>query len=305
MIIKLTSKDEIIAALKSSLSQMNMIRSLTMDVDDSFQEVVLNLDEENQITEILNNSNWPSAVDDALIANTAADKDDRAAGIVFLFLNDDVNGKKILDFGCGDGNVSKITSDKGAIMSVGYDIQKSDVWDSYVNAPNLLLTTDFLQVTAAGPYDIIILYDVIDHTDDPIALLNQIKSVLLPNGVVQVRCHPWCSRHGGHTYRSMNKAFSHMFMSSDSVIKLSGGNAPIQKVIHPKMTYQDWFRKAGFSVVSAETVSDKVEDFFKIEPLRTKVKSLWRSSPMPDYAFGQTFPDFPMSQSFIDYVIKI
>lgn len=305
MIVTLTSKDEILAALKSSLVQMELVNSLTLDVDERFQKVVLNLDEENQITDIMNNANWPPAVDNALIASSDSDKHDRAAGIVFLFLNDDVAGKKILDFGCGDGHVSKVSADKGAAMSVGYDVQKSDVWDSYPPTSNLLLTSNFSQASAAGPFDIVILYDVLDHADDPVALLQQVKSVLAPGGVAQVRCHPWCSRHGGHTYRSMNKAFSHMLMSTDSLIKLSGGAAPVQKVIHPKMTYQDWFTKAGFNIVSVETVTDKVENFFRVDPIKTQIVNLWKSSPVPEFASGKNFPDFPMTQSFVDYVVSV
>lgn len=305
MIITLTSKDEVLAALKSASVQMELVRSLTMDVDDNFQKVILNIDEENQITNIINNANWPLAVENALIANSESDKNDRAAGIVFLFLNDDVTGKKILDFGCGDGNVSKVSADKGATMSVGYDVVKSNAWDSYTLAANLMLTTDFSQVVAAGPYDIVILYDVLDHTESPVGVLNQVKSVLKPQGQAQVRCHPWCSRHGGHTYRSMNKAFSHLFISHDAVVKFSGGNAPIQKVIHPKMTYQEWFTTAGFNIISAETVTDRVENFFKVDPIKSQITKLWKPSPMPNFASGATFPDFPMSQSFIDYVVRI
>jgi 2-polyprenyl-3-methyl-5-hydroxy-6-metoxy-1,4-benzoquinol methylase len=305
MIIKATSKEDILALLKSSIAQIDLVHTVTLDVGENFNKIVLNLDDENQITRIFNDEKWPKAVDDSLIASSEDDKNDRAAGIVFLFLNDDVLGKKILDFGCGDGNVSHHISEKGAIQSVGYDINKVDIWDSYKPAPNLLLTTDFSQVTSSGPYDIIILYDVIDHSADPFGLLNQIKSVLAPGGIVQVRCHPWCSRHGGHTYRSMNKAFSHLFLSPEAVIKFSDGKAPLQKIIHPRMTYQDWFTKCGFTVRSLEAVSDKVEDFFTQQPLRNQIIHLWKSSPMQDYASGQVFPDFPMSQSFLDYVLEI
>lgn len=305
MIIKLTSKDEIAAALKASLTQMELVNSLSLDVDNMFETVVLSLDEENRITEIMNNHSWPTAVDNSLIARNDTDKNDRAAGIIFLFLNDDVSGKKVLDFGCGDGNVSKVASDKGAAMSVGYDLDRSPTWDSYTPAANFMLTTDFSQVAAAGPFDVVILYDVLDHSQSPIDVLNQVKSVLAKGGTVQARCHPWCSRHGGHTYRSMNKAFSHLLMSSDSVVKLSDGQAPVQKVIHPRMTYLDWFTKAGFNIVSSEIVSDKVEAFFRADPIKSQLVNLWRKSPLPEFASGKNFPDFPMSQSFVDYVIKV
>ncbi len=305
MIIKLTSKDEIAAALKACLAQMELVNNLSLEVNDTFQRIVLNLDEENKITEIMNNDKWPVAVDNMLIVRNSSDKYDRAAGIVFLFLNDDVSGKKILDFGCGDGSVSKVISDKGAVMSVGYDINKSTSWDSYPPADNMMLTTDFSEVSKSGPFNIIILYDVLDHVQYPVDVLNTIKGILAPNGIVYLRCHPWCSRHGGHTYRSMNKAFSHLLMSSDSVLKLSDGHAPVQKVIHPRMTYSNWFDRAGFTVVSNDTVSNRVEAFFKVDPIKTQLVKLWQVSPLPEFASGKTFPDFPMSQSFIDYVITI
>lgn len=303
MILNLTSKEDILAALKSSLVQIDLVKSITLDVSDLFQTVVLNLDEENKITDIFNNEMWPPAVDSALIARTNMEKNDRAAGIVFLFLNDDVSGKKVLDFGCGDGNVSKAVADKGAALSAGYDLKKSPVWDSYPPAANLLMASDFDKIVAAGPYDSVVLYDVLDHAESPASVLAQVKTVLAPGGVVNVRCHPWCSRHGGHTYRSMNKAFSHLLMSSDSVIKLSGGEAPVQKVIHPRLTYEGWFAAAGFGIQSGDFAKDVVEPFFRQGQIASGLTALWKKSPLPEYASGKVFPDFPMSQSFIDYVI--
>jgi SAM-dependent methyltransferase len=231
------------------------------------------------------------------------DKNDRADGIVFLFLNDDVAGKKVLDFGCGDGNVSKVVAEKGAALSAGYDLKKSAAWDSYPAAANFLLTDDFDKIAAVGPYGSVILYDVLDHSADPVGVLTQAKSVLAPGGVVNVRCHPWCSRHGGHTYRSMNKAFSHLLMSSDSVIKLSGGEAPVHRIIHPRMTYDGWFTAAGLVIQSSESVTDAVESFFRQGTMATRISAMWNKSPLPEYASGKAFPDFPMSQSFVDYVL--
>lgn len=303
MLLEITDREKMATVLKSALFQLSLVNKLTLDVSDMFQSVVLDLDEENSISNMMNNETWPNAVDATLIAKSDVDKQDRADGIVFLFLNGDVAGKKVLDFGCGEGFVSKAVADSGAVMSVGYDVVRSDAWDTFPAAANLLLTDDFAKVAAAGPYDVVVMYDVLDHAADPIALLRQARGVVAPGGTVQVRCHPWCSRHGGHVYRSLNKAFAHLMMSGDSVAKLSDGQAPVQKVIHPQRTYAGWFSTAGFTATSLDVVTEPVEPFFKMADMPGRLKPLWSKSPLPEYASGKVFPDFPMAQNFLDYVI--
>jgi 2-polyprenyl-3-methyl-5-hydroxy-6-metoxy-1,4-benzoquinol methylase len=274
-----------------------------MDVADAFG-TELSLEDENKITAIINNDEWPQAVDPQLIVSTLADKMTRAESVLYLFLQDQVAGKKILDFGTGEGHMAVAVANKGANLAVGYDINQYDSWATFPQGSNLIFSTDFNLVSQHGPYDSVILYDVLDHTKNPVGVLQQVRGVLSDTGKVAIRCHPWCSRHGGHLYRSMNKAYAHLFLSTEVVFRLSGGMAPLQRVIHPIQTYRNWFRDAGFKVDSEEIVREGPEQFFMKEPQSKVIKAWFRTSFDPNLANGTYFPLYQVSQQFNDYVIS-
>lgn len=305
MKITVTDKTKMLPLLRSALMQQNLINEISLDVNDMFSTIVLGLDDENVITSILNNDQWPKAVEPSLIVQSVEDRKARANGILYLFLNDNIKDMRFLDLGCGDGDIAVAVAEREAAVSVGYDLVSSPTWDKVTKADNLLLTTDFSQVEASKPFDAVLLYDVLDHAENPDAILKQAMSVLKPDGKVFVRCHPWCSRHGGHLYRSLNKAYAHLFLSDDANVKLSGGQSPVQKVIHPLNTYQGWFDNAGLKVASKDVVHEDVEKFFKQQPNVAGIQKWWKNSPEHDLASGKSFPAFQASQQFVDYVLTL
>jgi SAM-dependent methyltransferase len=220
---------------------------------------------------------WPVGVNSSLICDKSSEEDKmmRANSILEMLVHRDLNGKKFLDFGCGEGHVRKAAEEKGAI-AVGYDLSGTITWD---------------EVKQKGPYDVILLYDVLDHSDDPVAVLKQIKHIMLPRTMTIVRFHPWIGRHGGHMYEH---AYIHLFANVESE------NTPKQKVITPLATYRSWVREAGLTVVKENTISEKPEPFFleddKIEELN---KLLNGKEPPPGW------PRFQMSNSFVDFYISI
>lgn len=96
---------------------------------------------------------------------------------VVQILGDDIQGKKILDIGCGDGTMGKALKEKGAIV-VGTDISKKAV----EKAAHVLDTTFVLDVegdnlsTINNDFDIIIASEVIEHLFDSKNFLLNMKS---------------------------------------------------------------------------------------------------------------------------------
>jgi 2-polyprenyl-3-methyl-5-hydroxy-6-metoxy-1,4-benzoquinol methylase len=299
MLLEATDKQQIRFYLQAALSQMEMINKISLDVSDLFEIINLSLEDENNITNMFVDDNWPQSIPQSQIGITEADKIVRAENIIYLFLNDEVVGQKILDFGTGQGQVPATIAKKGAKLSVGYDIVQ-DGWTTEL--PNLIYTTDFSLVVNNAPYDSILLYDVLDHTSDPVEALKQVSSVLAEGGKIHLRCHPWCSRHGGHVFRSINKAYAHLFLSEKALQKLSLGQAPIQRIIHPQRTYSEWFDAAGLKVYSRDIVQEDVEPFFMGDKTKNFLISLYHNSPIQEYADG-IFPSYPMAQQFLDYSI--
>lgn len=258
-----------------------------------------------EVERLLESDEWPEAVFAAQITdeNSERDKEDRAEGIADILLPP-MRGKKFLDFGCGEGHVAKHVS-KEASLSVGYDPQRPPksqlAWEE--SQGSLLLTTDFQKVKNSGPYDVILLYDVVDHVVGASAaeVLSKAAEVLAENGKVFLRCHPWCGRHGGHLYRKINKAFVHLVLSDDEL--RSKGVTPEHntKVIKPLVAYAEAIKASGLAQESEPEVdSQEVEVFFKETPaIRERILRHWGVS-----SWDTDPPAFQMSQCFVDYVLK-
>lgn len=261
-----------------------------------------------ELKKLLNADAWPEAVNNFQIADEQSekDKDERAEGIVnFLFASEDFSDKKFLDFGCGEGHLANYISQKTS--SVGYDISIGNSrfkWESKID--NLFLTSDFDNVKSNAPYDIILIYDVLDHADDPIDILNKAKSVLSESGRIHLRCHPWCSRHGGHLYKQINKAFAHLIFTESELLEM-GINLDKtikNKVIYPIAHYEGITSSSGLKIISREIDEQDPEDFFSNNDLVSK--RIKAAIPEKNGTkIRELFPFFQIKQCFLDFILKL
>jgi hypothetical protein len=262
-----------------------------------------------ELINLLNSKEWPPAVDPALICDISSeqDKEDRAEGILDLIIDIHLENLKFLDFGCGEGHVVNRSVSQNPRMSVGYDITEHDKWNQWTRNPKMLLTTDWGEVKAHTPFNIVLMYDVIDHIicsdAELIAKLAEIKSMLAPNGKIYLRAHPWCSRHGTHLYRQLNKAYAHIVFSDDELQALGYKQEPVRKVKTPIITYEALFKAAGLKIKSgAHQIKEGVEPFFMNKPLVTqRIKSAYKD--VKNEEWQRTFPTTPLENQFIDYVL--
>jgi len=253
----------------------------------------------------LESNEWPQAVLPCQIVeeDSEQEKEERAEGIVQVLLPPLI-GKRFLDFGCGEGHVAKNAS-KDASFSVGYDEFKNEnsrlVWEE--THESCLLTTDFNRVKEMGPYEVVLICDVLDHAKGarPSEILSRAAEVLAEGGKIYLRCHPWCGRHGGHLYRKINKAFVHLVLSDEELRFLGIEPEYSIKVIRPIRHYHEVIREAGLVIESEpETDNQEVEDFFREVPvIRDRILKHWGAD---EWSVDQ--PSFQMSQCFIDYVLK-
>jgi 2-polyprenyl-3-methyl-5-hydroxy-6-metoxy-1,4-benzoquinol methylase len=245
---------------------------------------------------------WPLAVPYDMIVDPSDEVscNIRARNIVDLTIEQDIYGLKILDCGCGDGYVSHELLMRGASQVVGFDLSPGKAWMG-----KSLFTTDWKTVADNGPYDIILLYDVLDHVMDrePSDLLIDCNKVL--KGQMIVRCHPWIGRHGAHLYTSLNRAWAHVVFPEEKLKSKGYVATPTRKVIHPMMTYKKWFTSAGLKIVKEDKLQEPVEDYFlKNDLLRDCIQLNYNNSPMDDYREGTGDLSRVMSFHFIDFILQ-
>lgn len=279
-------------------SNLRKVLSDLMKSLDSFCEF-------EDLKRLLESEDWPQAVFQVQIAdeNSEKDKDERAEGISDILLPP-LDGKKFLDFGCGEGHVANHAS-KSADFSVGYDIVKSprSRFDWEGEGDKALFTTDIEKARAKGPFDVILLYDVLDHAREsaPQDILALAKSMLADNGKIYVRMHPWTSRHGGHAYRKINKAFVHLVFTEEELGYLGLELEHNLKIKAPVATYASWLAGPGLkNSVEPELDQQDVEAFFKDTPVvRKRILQSFGKEEWKDEC-----PAWQMSQCFWDYVLE-
>lgn len=248
----------------------------------------------------LESSKWPEAVNPNLICDRSSEQDkvERAVGIIELMVEQNLTGKKYLDFGCGEGHTVAEAAKHGTALAIGYDRERNETWDR-LGGENVSFTDKWVEVEAAGPYDAVVLFDVIDHTigESPVQILEKVKSVLAPDGLIYLRTHPYTSRHGTHLYHKLNKAYLHLVFTEEELATLvpdyvTEANA---KVTLPMAQYAAVFTEAGLTQVSKRDITERVEAFFKIPKIAERIMRK---------TGHKTFPEFQMSLQFIDYVLK-
>lgn len=291
------SLDKIIQNFEDILTQLKKIVSITNDQKIETIPEVEKKSDFDVLKSLLMSEEWPQAAPDFLICEeNEQDKIDRAEGII-SYLSQDLRDKSFLDFGCGEGHVVLNASTSGATKSHGYDILKSGNLNWEEKKESFLLTNDFEKIKENGPYDFVLLYDVLDHTENPVEILNKVRQIVNENSKIFVRCHPFSSRHGTHLYRKLNKAYVQLVFTDEELTELGLVSDIKQKTYFPIAENNKWFDGARFKTVSQDGVKTLVEDFFKDNKLV--------SSRITRDIYSKAFPEHQMAQVFNDYVLQI
>jgi len=296
----ITALTELSSLLSEEAKEIIQVPQKTQAVEVKPESPSTPSDEFSQLKEILYSDKWPDAVNKNLICdpNSQEDKIERGRGIVELMIEENLNGLKVLDFGCGEGQCVLVSTDYETSLSVGYDIKENPNWKNY-SKPNLLMTTDWSQVQENGPYDTIILFDVLDHcvAESPTELLKKVNSVLSPSGKVYMRCHPWMSRHATHLYHDINKAYVHLVFTDEEMKELVPNSDFAEeciKIVTPIMTYTQHIDDSGLKVQTRRDITEKSEPFFKIPLISNRIIK---------HTKFNDFPEFQMSLQFLDFCL--
>lgn len=204
---------------------------------------------------------WPEAVPGFLAskASTVEDHINRANAVLDMMIRRDAEHCHFLDFGCGDGWIAAEALGRGASSSTGYDVVPSPIWTKHAD---VVFVSEFQQLKR-NHYDIVFLYDVLDHCSDPVEVMRQVREAMKDDGVIYLRCHPWTSPHASHLFKvGLNKAYIHLFLTWDELISLGFTPTFTRPEKKPMEAYRWWFH--DFKVVREHIIDKPLHEFFLV-----------------------------------------
>jgi cyclopropane fatty-acyl-phospholipid synthase-like methyltransferase len=183
-----------------------------------------------------------------------------------------VAGKRVLDFGCGRGDLAiAIAEHAGAASVVGVDIRPRPEWEEStaprVTFRELDLSDEQQAGSLADEFDVIVSNSVLEHVVHPHAALRGLRTVLRPGG------HMWLSAnlHRGplasHRYREVFFPWPHLLFS-DRVFEQfyeHNGWEPqrpswVNRLTH--LHYREWFAELGLDVLRESFSTSPIDEAF-------------------------------------------
>lgn len=258
------------------------------------------VERKHRLEQAIAHEDWPVAIDGAFLVDMTStdERGRRAHAILDTFFDYPLGGKRFLHYRCSDGDAVAEAARRGA-AALGYNAQIPD------DQTGALLVNDRALVAARGPYDAILLFDVLDHLmdEEPEALLRRLAGLLAEQGRLGVRCHPWSARHATHLFHQLNKAYAHLIFNDEELALLGVRNLPTRRVIHPLATYAAWFKAAGLRVAEMYVSKQRVEMFF-VEHYAQAILAHWKTSPNPELAAGRALPLEQLNIQYVDYILS-
>lgn len=124
------------------------------------------------------------------------------------------SGMKVLEIGAGEGGVLKSFTDIGC-NGVAVELEAARVENAKKFMPEEIasgkikfITSDIYNTTSeelGGPFDLIILKDVIEHIHDQAKLIKRMHHFIKPSGMIFFGFPPWYMPYGGHQQMALKK----------------------------------------------------------------------------------------------------
>ena len=161
-----------------------------------------------------------------------------------------LEGKRLLDIGCGGGLVSEPMARLGASVT-GIDAAEANIKTALTHAQQSGLNIDYRAGTAEGlieagegPYDIVLNLEVVEHVADPEQFLRDTASLVAPGGLMIVA-----------TLNRTPKAWALAIVGAEYVLGwLPRGTHEFDKFLKPEEVSSP-MRGAGLDVRPAQGVS--------------------------------------------------
>ena len=161
----------------------------------------------------------------------------------------------------------------------------------YVKSKKILCNNSGVE---SNSYDLIIVYDIIDHINNQYELLSNLSNMLSENGMIYVRVCPWT---GANVFPPQygHKAWAHLILSYDEM--LSFGDIPTRSTNVDQTVYDNLFKQLGLSIIVKQPIQRQVPDYIMQYADRI-ISNNW-----PNTAITPPEVRKVLSTQFIDYVL--
>ncbi len=154
-----------------------------------------------------------------------------------------LNGKKVLDVGCGGGILAEAMAAKGATVT-GIDLGDAPLSVAKLHAMENELTLDYQKISAedlakqrAAEFDVVTCMELLEHVPDPSSTITACASMVKPGGTVYFS-----------TINRNPKSWLFAIVGAEYVLNLlPKGTHEYEKLIKPSELHS-WCIKAGLSV---------------------------------------------------------
>ncbi|UCF79184.1 MAG: class I SAM-dependent methyltransferase [Candidatus Eiseniibacteriota bacterium] len=142
----------------------------------------------------------------------------------------DLNGKTVLDAGCGLGGKTVFYAEHGCASIVGVDIDENHVryaadFATSRNVSNASFVRADLGALPFEPdtFDFVVLNDVVEHLRKPILTraLEECRRVICTGGRIFLEFPPWASPDAAHLYDYIHIPWCHLLFSPETLVNVT------------------------------------------------------------------------------------
>jgi SAM-dependent methyltransferase len=178
------------------------------------ERILLRLSKDPQGVEIVSDYETPTSgwtVDNALSNFETA----------FPGFRDMIRGKRVLDYGCGDGFQSVAMARAGATEVVGADVSTTRIGNARALAEESGLENVVFTEAATGEFDVVTSLNAVEHFVRPEDNLREMLAALAPGGKIYVTFGPlWLSPFGHHMIFFTGAPWINLFFKESTVYRI-------------------------------------------------------------------------------------
>ena len=138
-----------------------------------------------------------------------------------------IRGKRVVDFGCGTGPLSKLCAENGAASVIGIDLSAKSIGRARQMRVNgnrnisFVLEKSSTHISLSDKsVDVIVCFDVMEHVMDYEVIMREWARILTPGGCVLIWWSVWWHPYGHHLHTLIPLPWVHVVMSDESLFRV-------------------------------------------------------------------------------------